>query len=141
MPEPVPNPLTEPNRTGPNQTTHAERAREPEPDRGFSTTPTSPQVEPPTGRSRRLHALPDPSTADATGETQAQAAAAHRLELALGCAFTEAHKAVQVLVTAGADMDWITERVAKAKHSTAKPWDWAKAAKTAWLDHTESVQA
>lgn len=44
---------------------HAERAPEPtSPDRGYATTPTSPQVEPPTGRSLRLPDKPAPDHED-----------------------------------------------------------------------------
>jgi len=99
-------------------------ARAPDPDRGFSTTPQSPQVEPPTGRSPRLDAGPGlPAAADAPVQPLDMASVAHALELRIGCSYQQAAKAVQVVQAAGASLEWIRERVMASKPPKA-PWEW-----------------
>lgn len=120
-------------------TTPAPEARAPDPDRGFASTPSSPQVEhPPTGRSLRL---PQPASSPADNPQEAQAAAAHRLELAIGCTFKQALKSVQSLVVAGADIVWIEARIARSTGTTQTPWAWVASSKQAWADHQERVGA
>lgn len=62
---------------------------------------------------------------------EAQAAAAHRLELAIGCSFKQAHGAILGLCAAGAAMPWIEARIAASVGTSPPPWEWSKAAKAA----------
>ena len=122
-PSPSPSPIPTPSPT------RTPEARAPDPEVGFSATPTSPKVDPPTGRSVRL---PDEPQEAPGGPQEAQAAAAHRLELAIGCGFKQALGVVQGLDVAGAPLPWIEARIAASNGTSPAPWVWAREAKQAW---------
>lgn len=118
----------------------------PVPERGYATTAAPTPVEPKApvpqapgaGRSRPDRLPPTPQEPQ-SGPEEASSAAAHRLELAIGCGFQAAMKAVQGLVVAGADLPWIEARIARSTGTTQRPWDWAAAAKAALAQTSAST--
>lgn len=75
----------------------------------------------------RLSVDPGDSGGD---EKEAHSRAAHRLELAIGCSFKQAIKAVQSLVVAGADLAWIEARIKRSNGTVQTPWEWTDDAKS-----------
>jgi len=107
-------------------------ARAPDPDRGFSATPQSPQVEPPTGRSPRLDDGPGlPAAADPPERPLDLASVAHALELRIGCSYQQAAKAVQAAQATGAALDWLRDQAMAAAPPEA-PWAWRDRVAETW---------
>lgn len=104
---------------------------------GVEATPNQSE---PSGLGRSLPVPVRPQDAPIDPQ-EAQAAAAHRLELAIGCTFKQAHAAVQGLAMAGADAPWIEARIAASTGTSPKPWDWVKATKDALAVHQGKAAA